>query len=95
MTRDEEARLLDLCARQHGAFQEESWLVSPPVSPAEMAAACLFLGGVDWFGHRQQLADVGSRLVKEHGMTFSQLVSSIGFDCARFSNLLKRRLGHA
>jgi hypothetical protein len=95
MTRDEEARLLDFCARQYGAFQEESWLNSPPAARAELAAACLFLGGVDWFGHRQQLVNLGSRLVKEHGMTFSQLVSSISFDCARFSNLLKRRLGHA
>jgi hypothetical protein len=95
MTRDSEAQLLDFCAHQHGAFKEAAWLEAKSVSRDEMAAVCLFLGGVDWFGHRQQLADLGRRLLGGADTTFAQLVSRLGFDCARFSNLLKRRIGHA
>jgi len=95
MTRDSEAQLLDFCAHQHGAFHESAWLEAKLVTRDEMAAACLFLGGVDWFGHRQQLAEVGRRLLENADTKFAELVSRIGFDCARFSNMLKRRIGHA
>lgn len=95
MTRDTEAQLLDFCAHQHGAFQESAWLEAKPVSRNEMAAVCLFLGGVDWFGHRQQLVELGTRLLEDAEVKFSELVSRVDFDCARFSNMLKRRIGHA
>ncbi len=95
MTRDTEAQLLDFCAHQHGAFQESAWLEPKPVSRDEMAAVCLFLGGVDWFGHRQSLARLGHKMLEGVEVSFSELVSRVGFDCARFSNLLKRRIDHA
>ena len=95
MTRESEAQLLDFCARQQGAFQELAWLESRIVSREEMAATCLFLGGVDWFGHKQQLVDVAAKLLEASQIKFAELVSQIGFNCSRFANLLKRRIGHA
>ncbi len=95
MTRETEAQLLDFCAHQYRAFQESTWLEPKAVSRDEMAAVCLFLGGVDWFGHRQLLVTLGRQILEGADVSFSELVSRIGFDCARFSNLLKRRIGHA
>lgn len=95
MTRESEAQLLDFCARQQGAFEEAAWLESRIVSREEMAATCLFLGGADWFGHKQQLVSVAETLLEASQIKFAELASQIGFDCSRFANLLKRRIGHA
>ncbi|MCA1964685.1 MAG: hypothetical protein LDL31_12135, partial [Prosthecobacter sp.] len=75
--------------------REVARLGAKSASRDETAAVGLVRGGVDWFGHRQQLADLGRRLLGGADTTFAQLVSRLGFDCARFSNLLKRRIGHA
>ncbi len=95
MIRESEAQLLDFCTRQHRAFQELDWLEAELVSSDEMAATCLFLGRVDWFGHKTQLVEIAAKLMADSNITFAELVSRIGFDCARFSNMLQRRIGHA
>ncbi|TDU63098.1 hypothetical protein EI77_04520 [Prosthecobacter fusiformis] len=95
MTRDSEASLLDFCARQKSAFQESSWLDSRLVSAEEMATVCLFLAGVDWYGHKQSLIRLAQSFLPSPLPSFESLVQSVHFDCLRFSNMLKRRLLHA
>lgn len=95
MTRESESELLSFCAAQRGDFHADAWTRFDRVEKREVAAVCLFLAGVDWFGHRQQLATIGHSLLGCANTTFAQLVSLLSFDCARFSNLLKRRIGHA
>jgi hypothetical protein len=60
-----------------------------------MAAVCLFLAGVDWFGHEQGLRVAARKLLDGAETTFAALARSLNFDCPRFANSLKRRLGHA
>lgn len=95
MTRESESELLSFCAAQRGDFCADAWTRFDRVEKKEMAAVCLFLAGADWFGHRQQLESLGRGLLGHASTSFAQLVSLLGFDCARFSNQLKRRIGHA
>ncbi len=95
MTRDSEASLIDFCARQHGAFQESAWLEEWPVRREEMAAACLFLAGVDWYGHHRELLRVGEAIVPGCAAKAGAFLREARFDCLRFSNLLRRELRHA
>lgn len=95
MNRESEARLIDFCAHQKGAFQESAWLDSQIVSRDEMAVVCHFLGGVDWYGHRQRLAMLADHLIGSSGRLFAELVSQVNFDPARFSNMLRRKMQHA
>ena len=48
----------------------------------------LFLAGVEWFGHRRELADVAVQLAP--GAGFADLARRTQFDCSRFSNRLRR-----
>lgn len=95
MNRDSEAQLLDFCARQKGAFEETDWLESKVVDRKEMAVVCLFLAGVDWYGHGQSLMQIAERLVSGSAASFESLARAVHFDFLRFSSMLKRRLGHA
>ncbi len=95
MTRESESELLDFCASQRGEFHEDAWTTFAPIEKKEMAAVCLFLAGVDWFGHEHGLQRAARKLLDGAETTFSALVASFHFDCPRFSNMLKRRLGHA
>lgn len=95
MTRESESELLSFCAAQRGDFRADAWTQFDAVEKREMAVVCLFLAGVDWFGHRPQLEKIGRGLVEQANTSFAQLTSLLSFDCARFSNLLKRRIGHA
>ena len=95
MTRDSEATLLDFCASQQAAFDESAWLEQRCVSREEVATVSLFLSGVDWFGHKQSLVRVADQLLAGTDPGLARMISHIGFDCARFSNMLKRRIGHA
>ncbi|MEQ1749177.1 MAG: hypothetical protein ABL974_07120 [Prosthecobacter sp.] len=95
MNRHSEAQLLDFCTLQRDAFQESAWLESRIVSRDELATVCLFLGRVDWFGHKTKLVEIAAKLLDHSGVKFADLVSQISFDCARFSNMLQRRIGHA
>lgn len=95
MNRESEASLLDFCAYQKGAFQESAWLDSQFVSREEMATVCLFLAGVDWYGHKQSLLRLTQNFVPGSIPSFESLVGSVRFDCLRFSSMLKRRLLNA
>ena len=96
MNRESEAALLDFCARQKNAFQESAWLQSAPLADRrEMAVVCLFLAGVDWYGHKQPLVHLAESLVAGSRAAYESLVRTVHFDCLRFSSLLKRRIGHA
>ncbi len=95
MNRDSEAKLLDFCACQKGAFQEQAWLETPLIDKNEMGVVCLFLAGLDWYGHQQSLSRVAERLLGSSDVKLDALVSSLRFDCLRFSTMLKRRLSYA
>ena len=95
MTRDSESRLLDLCVRQHAEFRAQEWLDFDRVTSGELVAACLLLGGSRWYGHRDELLSVAEQLRPGSVGHVSELVSETGFDCPRFSNMLKRELRHA
>jgi hypothetical protein len=95
MNRESEAALLEFCVQQHAEFASEAWLVSPPADRDELATVALFLGGVDWFGHRRELLEVAGRLHPGCAGRFSELARLTQFDCGRFSNMLRRRLDHA
>lgn len=96
MNRDSEAALLDFCARQKDAFREASWLGNAPLADRrEMAAVCLFLAGVDWYGHKTALAGLARTLQDGAATPFEVLARAVRFDCLRFSSMLKRRIRHA
>ena len=95
MTRESESELLGFCAAQRGDFCADAWTRFDHVERREMAAVCLFLAGVDWFGHEQGLREAANKLLGGVPATFGALARSLRFDCARFANSLKRRLGHA
>lgn len=96
MNRESEAALLDFCARQKDAFQEASWLGQAPLADRrEMAAVCLFLAGVDWYGHKPALVRLAQTLLDGAATSFEVLARAVRFDCLRFSSMLKRRLRHA
>ncbi len=95
MTRESESELLHFCATQRGEFREDAWTSFDHVEKQEMAAVCLFLAGVDWFGHERGLRAAARRLLNGVETTFGALALSLHFDCPRFANSLKRRLGHA
>ena|SRR3569623_1407274 len=95
MNRESEANLLEFCVRQHGDFRGADWLVYTHADKGELAAACLFLACQDWYGHGEELAEVAERMQPGCGGRLSALVSATGFDCSRFSNMLRRELRHA
>jgi len=95
MTRESESELLHFCATQRGEFHEDAWTSFVPIEKKEMAAVCLFLAGVDWFGHQQDLRNAARKLLNGSETTFGVLARSLRFDTPRFANSLKRRLGHA
>lgn len=95
MTRESESELLHFCASQRGEFCEDAWTGFDRIGKQEMAAVCLFLAGVDWFGHEQGLRRAARNLLEGVETTFGTLARSLSFDCPRFANSLKRRLGHA
>lgn len=88
MNRESEAALLEFCAQQRGDFSAAAWLAYSGLPHDELAAAALFLAGVEWFGHRRELVDVAAQLVP--GAGFADLARRTAFDCSRFSNLLRR-----
>ena len=92
MNRTSEAQLLDLCASQHGCFDAAAWEAFDAVRSDELAAAALFLSAVDWYGHRGALREVAATLHDEDRL--AEVVRATGFDCSRFSNMLRRRLSH-
>jgi hypothetical protein len=95
MTRESESELLNFCAAQRSGFDADAWTQFDCIEKREMAAVCLFLAGVDWFGHEQGLRAAAQKLLSGASTTFGELSRSLRFDCPRFSNMLKRRLGHA
>ena len=92
MTRLTEAQLLEFCTRQRGAFAAEQWHQFVEADRVELATAALFLASVDWFGEKQALRQVAAELLAGQRAQLSELVSETGFDCSRFSNLLRRKL---
>jgi len=90
MNRESEAAVLDFCARQHQTFHERDWLEQNLLEDLELATVALFLASVEWFGHRDGLLRVASRL--HEGGRFSEMARKTQFDCPRFSNMLRRRL---
>lgn len=95
MTRESESELLHFCATQRGEFREDAWTSFAHIEKQEMAAVCLFLAGVDWFGHEQGLRAAARTLLNGVETTFGTLAASLRFDTPRFANSLKRRLAHA
>ena len=95
MTRESESELLNFCATQRRDFRADAWTQFEHVEKREMAAVCLFLAGVDWFGHEQGLRSAARKLLAGSETSFANLASSLRFDCSRFANSLKRRLSHA
>lgn len=92
MTRESESELLSFCATQRGDFCAEAWTRFEHVEKREMAAVCLFLSGVDWFGHEQGLRKAAHELLNGISTSFAALARELKFDCPRFSSRLKRRL---
>lgn len=94
MNRVAEMALLDFCVRQKSRFQPQQWHEFAAVANHELAAAALFLAGVDWYGHRDALVAVAEHLQPGSVGRFSQLAKASAMDCGRFSSMLKARLVH-
>jgi hypothetical protein len=92
MNRITEAELFDFCVRQKNDFSIERWLAFGQLSRAELAACALLLASVDWYGHRAELREVADRIYPGITGKFSELIKLTGFDCARFSSMLRKRL---
>ena len=82
MTRESESELLHFCASQRGEFCEDAWAAFDHIEKQEMAAVCLFLAGVDWFGHQQDLRNAARKLLNGVETTFGVLARSLRFDGA-------------
>jgi hypothetical protein len=95
MNRETEARLLEFAARQHRSFVAGEWLDFDHPEIDELAAAALFLAGVDWYGHRRELLEIASIISPGSPGNLGNLVARTGFDLSRFSNHLRRLLDHA
>ena len=95
MNRETEARLLEFAASQNRRFVAAEWLVFDHPERDELAAAALFLAGVDWYGHRSELLAIASALSPGAPGNLGKLVARTGFDLSRFSNQLRRLLDHA
>ena len=92
MNRETEAELLDFCVLQYRKFEANDWMQRPQKDRRELAAVALFLAGVDWFPHQQPLLEIAERLHGGYVGRFSELAKLTRFDCARFSNMLRREL---
>ena len=95
MNRESESELLSFCAAQRADFCTEAWVRFDHVEKRELAAVCLFLAGVDWFGNERGLREAAKKLLGDVETTFGSLARALHFDCSRFANSLKRRLRHA
>lgn len=95
MTRESESELLSFCAAQRADFCVDAWTRFDRVEKREIAAVCLFLAGVDWFGHEHGLRAAARALHGDAETTFGALARALRFDCSRFANSLKRMLCHA
>ncbi len=95
MNRNEESQLLDFCVDQKNNFTREKWSSIPGCSQNDLAAATLFLSSVEWYGHRDDLLSISQKLKPYSEGHLSELVKSTGFNCSRFSNMLKARIKHA
>lgn len=87
-----EARLFDFLVRQRQRFNPQDWIDLDYPDRAELAACALFLAAVEWYGDRAGLAQVAERLHPGFTGRFAELARSTGFDCSRFSSMLRRRL---
>jgi len=94
MKREAESQLLDFCVQQREAFSPLEWLRFAPLSKEELATAALFLAGVDWYGHREQLLEVAGQLHEGRVEKFPELARRTDFSCSRFSSMLRARLRH-
>jgi len=95
MNRDTEDSLLQFCLAQRTNFDAARWKACLHPDREELAAATLFLAGVDWYGHKAELLHVAESLLPANSGGLAALVSRTGFDLSRFSNMLRRRLQHA
>lgn len=95
MNRESEAVMLEFCAQQREHFDATAWVDARLLPRDETAAVALFLAGGDWYGCRAQLLEVAERLEPGCVGHFSALSRRTGFDCSRFSTMLRRRLDHA
>ncbi len=95
MTRDTEARLIEFCVNQQDRFDADEWLDCDLVTRDELAAAALFLAGVDWFGHREALNQVAETIKPGSTSRAPDVLRQARFDCLRFSTMLRRELRHA
>ena len=64
MLRKIEIPLLEFCAKQHPSFCAQDWLDSPLPSQ-ELGVAAVLLAHLSWYGHRDELIDVGRQLNPE------------------------------
>jgi len=94
MDRASETALLNFCVKQKDGFAAQKWHEFGAVKNDELAAVALFLAGVDWYGHREELLEVAEHLRPGYVGKFSQLAKESAMDCSRFSNMLKMRLIH-
>lgn len=90
-----EDRLLAFCAEQRCGFDIEEWQSAGnlAVNERELAVVALYLAGGDWYGHHTELEFVANRLCSGCVGHFAELVKETKFECGRFGNMLKMRLG--
>lgn len=90
-----EDRLLDFCAEQRDIFAVEQWRPDSNlvVTEKEFAVVGLYLAGGDWYGHHAELAVVADKLLPGCVGYFAELVRETRFECGRFGNMLRMRLG--
>lgn len=98
MNRITESHLIDFCVEQKKSFNPQLWIeyrqASRHTTSDELVACALFLAGADWYGHKEKLLVVAENLKAGCIGNFGLMVKTTGFDCGRFSGLLKARLRH-
>ena len=95
MNRGTESRLLEFCAEQQREFNADDWVRYDHPIADELVAVCLLLSGVEWYGHKTDFIGVAEQLHPGCSGRLSEFVSRCNFDCARFSNMLRRELRDA
>ncbi len=95
MKRESESRLMAFCVQQHDRFSTDAWLTYQHPDKDEFLGACLFLSGCEWYGHQHELRGIAEHLQTGSTGHLSDVVRRTGFDCLRFSTMLRRELDHA
>jgi hypothetical protein len=95
MKRENEMRVYDFCADQHGRFEARAWTESTLLPREHLAVVAFFLAATEWYGHGEELLSVAEALQPGITQDFLPLARKYDFDFARFTAMLKEEVFRA